>query len=130
MNTQALSFLIGFSFFAGNKDNHKVLDGFEFRPVRMFNVGLITPRYPWGTSYSNGFIIIIIIISLFNEDGILRYRLSKLWSSTMKLVQRCLKQQQLFIYFTFNTIQTIYILKKLVSLGLYLRKQTLKVKYD
>ena len=34
-------------------------------------------------------IIIIIIISLFNEDDILSYRLSNIWSSTMKLVQIC-----------------------------------------
>ena len=45
-------------------------------------------------------LIIIIIISLFNEDGILSYRLSNIWSSKMKLVQKCLKQH---IYKTINT---------------------------
>ena len=47
-------------------------------------------------------IIIIIIISLFNEDDILSYRLSNIWSSTMKLVQICLKH-------IYNTINTHYL---------------------
>ena len=49
-------------------------------------------------------IIIIIIISLFNEDDILSYRLSNIWSSTMKLVQICLKpyiQYNKYTLFTF-----------------------------
>ena len=44
----------------------------------------------------------IIIISLFNEDDILSYRLSNIWSSTMKLVQICLKH-------IYNTINTHYL---------------------
>ena len=51
-----------------------------------------------------GIIIIIIIISLFNEDDILSYRLSNIWSSTMKLVQICLKtyiQYNKYTLFTF-----------------------------
>ena len=46
-----------------------------------------------GTNFykKNLMVIIIIIISLFNEDDILSYRLSNIWSSTMKLVQICLK---------------------------------------
>ena len=47
---------------------------------------------------------IIIIISLFNEDAILGYRLSNIWSSTMKLVQICLKtyiQYNKYTLFTF-----------------------------
>ena len=48
--------------------------------------------------------IIIIIISLFNEDDILSYRLSNIWSSTIKLVQICLKtyiQYNKYTLFTF-----------------------------